>query len=139
MKSIDDELPAGLELSDPARTERVGAVLAAAMAELDVTVVVCWDTSEDTVLGHVVARELGAELVLAEEIEGIVSLLQPLPADARVALVAEEFRAHTGLAGLSGVVKHAAGELVAVAAGRGTPELAGTEAAAARLVRPEAG
>lgn len=139
MNGIEDQASTDVALSDPARTERVGTELAAAMDGLDVTTVVCWDVSEDAVLGHVVARELGAQLLLAVQIEGIVSLLAPLPAQARVALVGEEFRGPTGLAGLAGVVKHAGGETVAVAAAGGEPDLATTEAAAARLVRPEAG
>lgn len=137
MNGIENQAPTGIALTDPARTERVGAALAAAMDGLGVTAVVCWDNSEDAVLSHVVARELGTELILAVEIEGIVSLLQPLPAEARVALVAEEFRARTGLAGLAGVVRHAGGDTVAVGAVRGEPALDGTEAARARLVRPE--
>lgn len=137
MNAIEDQAPAGVALNDPTRTERVGGELATAMDGLSVTAVVCWDNTEDAVLGHVVARQLGTELVLAVGIEGIVSLLQSLPADARVALVAEEFRARTGVAGLAGVVRHAGGETVAVAAVRGEPALDGTDAARAQLVRPE--
>lgn len=124
-------------LRQPARTEQVGAALAAAVADLDIGTVVCWDTTEDAVLGHVAARELGAELCLAVEIEGIVSLLQPLSGDTRVALVSEEFKARTGLAGLAGVVRHSGGTVVAVGSVAAAPSVAGTEAEGARVVVAE--
>lgn len=135
--TMDDGQEAAMA-TDPVRTETVGATLAAAMAGIDVSTVVCWDSSEDAMLAHVVARELGAHLVLAVEIEGIVSLLHPLAEDARVALVAEEFPARTGLAGLAGVVRHAGGRVAVVGLVTGAVDVAGTEAADARVVRPEA-
>lgn len=134
--TTDDERGAAA-MTDPARTEQMGGAIAAEMASLDVSAVVCWDLSEDAVLAHVVARELGVGLVRAVEIEGIVALLQPVAEGARVALVAETFRARTGLAGLSGVVTHGGGTVVAVGAATGAVEATGTEAAGARVVRPD--
>lgn len=124
-------------LGDPERTERVGKAFAGQLADLDVSLIVCWDVPEDTVLAHVVARELGVGLGRAVEIEGILSLLQPLPESAQVALVAEAFRERTGLAGLAGVVRHGGGTVAAVAAATGLNDLADTKVAGARLVRPE--
>ncbi|MQA82806.1 MAG: hypothetical protein GEV10_30860 [Streptosporangiales bacterium] len=134
--TTDDERGAAA-MTDPARTERMGTAIATEVAALDASTVVCWDVSEDAVLAHVVARELGVDLVRAVEIEGIVALLQPIVDGARVVLVAETFRARTGLAGLSGVVTHAGGVVVAVGAATGVVEAAGTEAADARVVRPD--
>lgn len=134
--TTDDERGAAA-MTDPARTERMGKAIATEASALDVSTVVCWDLSEDAVLAHVVARELGVGLVRAVEIEGIVALLQPIADGARTALVAEIFRARTGLAGLSGVVAHAGGVVVAVGSASGAIEVADTEAAGARVVSPD--
>jgi hypothetical protein len=124
-------------LDDPARTERVGTALAGRLRDKGITAVVCWDDSEDAVVAHVVARELGVGLRLAEEIEGIVTLERPLPENAVVALVAEELTARTAVAGLAGVVRHSGARVAAVATVRTTAVVAETEAADATVLTAE--
>ncbi|WP_329238089.1 hypothetical protein OG417_35205 [Actinoallomurus sp. NBC_01490] len=125
-------------LRDPKRTERVGAALAERLRPHEPAFVVCWDTSEDVVLAHVVARELGADLLLANEIEGIVALEYALPDGATVVLVAESLDSPTAVAGLAGVVDHAKARVAAVATAHGRVEVAGTRAEGAAVVTAEA-
>lgn len=126
-----------LTLDDPARTERVGARLAERLRGHGITVVVCWDASEDAVLAHVVARELGVGLRLAEEVEGIITLERPLPEAAVVALVAEDLTARTAVAGLAGVTRHSGAQVAAVATTRTPAVVAETEAADAAVITAE--
>lgn len=121
-------------LNDPRRTERVGARLAERLADHRPTLVVCWDDSDDVVLAHVVARELGIELRLANEVEGIVALERPLPDGAVVALVAESLASRTAIGGLAGVVAHGGARVAAVATGGDAAEVADTGAATATVI-----
>lgn len=125
-------------LADPQLVERTGSGLAARLREVAPTAVACWDSSEDAVLAHVVARELGTGVWRATEIEGIVALERELPAGARVALVGERFRTGPAVAGLSGVVVHGGGSVVAVASVHPGAPVAGTDAERARVVTAEA-
>jgi len=124
-------------LDDPARTERVGIRLAELLAGKGVTAVVCWDSSEDAVLAHVVARELGVGLRLADEVEGIITLERPLPDDAAVALVGEELTARTAVSGLAGVARHSGARISAVATVRTPAIVEGTEAEGAPVITAE--
>lgn len=124
-------------LDDPARTERVGTRLAQRLAGQGITAIVCWDASEDAVLAHVVARELGVGLRLADEIEGIVTLERTLPDGAVVAMVGAELTARTAVSGLAGVVRHSGGRVAAVATVRTPAVVADTEAAGATVITAE--
>lgn len=124
---------------DPRRTESVGAELARRLPAIDNAVVVCWDVSDDAVLAHVVARELGVPLLRAGAIEGIVELEDALPAGATAVLVAEEFTGRTALAGLAGVVAHGGGRVAAVATARPGEPVTGTEAENATVIVAGAG
>lgn len=124
-------------LDDPARTERVGSGLAARLSGQGITTVVCWDTSEDAVLAHVVARELGVGLRLANEVEGIITLERPLPDDAVVGLVGEELTARTAVSGLAGVARHSGARVIAVATVATPAIVAGTEAEGASVITAE--
>lgn len=127
---------AALDFTEPARVERVGTSLAGQLGELHPSVVGCWDSSEDVVLAHVVARELGVGVRPAVEVEGIVSLLRPVGQGVRVALVGESFQ-HRSLAALAGVVRHDGGVVVGVGAVRGPVDTTGTEAAGATVAVAE--
>lgn len=134
MSAANDTSPT---LDDPARTERVGARLAERLAGKGVTAVVCWDSSEDAVIAHVVARELGVGLRLADEVEGIITLEHPLPDDALVALVGEELTARTAVSGLAGVTRHSGARIAAVATVRTPAIVEGTEAENAPVITAE--
>lgn len=124
-------------LDDPARTERVGIRLAERLGGLGVTAVACWDSSEDAVLAHVVARELGVGLRLANEVEGIITLERPLPDGTVVALVGEELTARTAVSGLAGVARHSGARVIAVATVRTPAIVEDTEAEGASVVTAE--
>jgi hypothetical protein len=124
-------------LDDPRLTERMGTRLAERLRDHKVNVVVCWDANEDVVLAHVVARELGVGLRIAQEVEGIVTLERPLPDDAIVALVAEDLSPRTAVAGLSGVVHHAGARIAAVATARTPAIVAGTRSQGASVITAE--
>ncbi|MGH3098808.1 MAG: hypothetical protein ACRDMV_22695 [Streptosporangiales bacterium] len=127
---------AALAFTEPTRVERVGTSLAENLSELRPSVVGCWDSSEDVVLAHVVARELGVGVRPAVEVEGIVSLLRPVGEGARVVLVAESFEPRS-LAALAGVMRHDGGTVVGVGAVTGPVDTTGTEAADAAVVVAE--
>lgn len=127
---------AALAFTEPTRVERVGTSLAEQLRQLQPSVVGCWDSSEDAVLAHVVARELGISTRPAVEIEGIVSLLRPVREGGRVVLVAESF-APRSLAALAGVMRHAGATVVGVGAVTGPVDTAETEAADAAVVTTE--
>lgn len=124
-------------LDDPARTERVGTRLADRLSGKGITAVVCWNASEDAVLAHVVARELGVGLRLADEIEGIITLEGVLPDGAVVALVGSELTARTAVSGLAGVARHSGGRIAAVATVRTPAVVTETEAAGATVITAE--
>jgi len=124
-------------LDDPARTERSGVRLAERLGGRGITAVVCWDASEDAVLAHVVARELGVELRLADEVEGIITLERPLPDGAVVALVGAELTARTAVSGLAGVARHSGARVAAVATVRTPAIVTETEAAGASVITAE--
>lgn len=124
-------------LGDPRHTERVGTRLAERLRGQKVNVVVSWDANEDVVLAHIVARELGVGLRIAQEVEGIVTLEHPLPDDAVVALVAQDLTARTAVAGLSGVVHHAGARIAAVATARTPAVVAGTSGRGASVITAE--
>lgn len=62
-------------LQSPATAETLGSALAAEISSLGATLIVVWDHHVETpVLGHVTARELGAELVYAYAHQGSLGL-----------------------------------------------------------------
>lgn len=62
-------------LQSPVTAETLGGALAADIASLGATLIVVWDHYVETpVLGHVIARELGAELVYAYAHQGSLGL-----------------------------------------------------------------
>lgn len=124
---------AAVPLHDPRRTERVGGALARQLGDRGVTAVVCWNSSEDIVLAHVVARELGVELRLADEAEGIVTLAAPLTPQDTVALVGESLEGRNAVGGLAGVVDHVGARVAAVATVEVPADVAGTTAESASV------
>ena len=114
------DTPQHTPLRDPARTE---AVLRAVPAQLPAAdAVVCWDTAEDAVLGHVLARELQVQLWVATEIAGILSLDGDLPQGARVVIASSRPTKPVDVTGLAGLVAHAGGRLVGFVGGEALTE-----------------
>jgi hypothetical protein len=92
-------------LQSPEVAEILGRRLAAAFNAGDVDSVVVWDQVESAVLGHVVARELHADLVYAYSVEGALGLsAAPAPAS-RVVLVSYDWAEDPGLDALVAFVE----------------------------------
>jgi hypothetical protein len=110
-------------LTDPAGLEQLGVAIARATEAAEPTTVLVWDGVEDRVVGHVVARELGALVVRAMTAGGVLDYDGQFgPAD-RVVLVADAYRNQQDLEAMQALVALHNGQVVAVAALVGTPVL----------------
>lgn len=103
-------------VGDPAAADVVGRALARRIRDAvqAVDLVAVWDFAEDAVLAHIVARELGARVVRASDVEGILELDTTVPDGARVVLLSDAFRRGT-LSPLAALLAHRGGVVVAVA------------------------
>lgn len=109
-------------LDDPAGAETLGAALAAAAGDSHPTRVLIWEDCP-TVLGHIVARELGATLVRGLDASGVLDHEGALASRDRVLLVADSFRSGFALNALLALVGQHRAILVGAAAFVSTPEL----------------
>lgn len=91
-------------LQTPAVAEILGKELANVMADSAPDTVLVWDQVESAVLGHVVARELGADLIYAFSIEGSLGLSGVLAAGTKAVVVSYDW---TELHGLDALVRFA--------------------------------
>ena len=73
-----------------------------------------WSSADTAVLAHVVARELGAELLPVAEDQGRILVSRPIGATARVAVIDIDWTDNLGLAPLTRAL---GGPTVVVAAG----------------------
>ncbi|MEV0052584.1 hypothetical protein AB0H34_19030 [Saccharopolyspora shandongensis] len=99
-------------LQDPAVPESLGAWLATELRRFQPRTVVLWADIATAVLGHVVARELGAQVVYAFADEGVLTLDGTMNAGERVALIGYDWPARLGLDPLVRLV-HNSGAVVA--------------------------
>jgi len=95
--------PADTTRESPALAEAVGQSLATALRPFTPDTVVLWNEPRTAVLGHVVARELGAEVIYAYSDEGILSLSATL--GRRIGLVDYEWDPYPGLVPLLRMVQ----------------------------------
>ncbi|MET7994727.1 hypothetical protein ABZU76_27920 [Amycolatopsis sp. NPDC005232] len=109
--------------TDPAATEVVGSALAELLAQHTLDQVAVWHGADDAVLAHVVARQLGATVTRASELEGVVGFHPPVTAGTRIALVGTAWEP-ARLRTLLNLAATARAEVVAVAAVLATPALA---------------
>jgi hypothetical protein len=107
----------------PHLIEAAGTALAAALASSDIDTVLTWDRPGDVVLGHVLARELGAIRVELYEAQGTVELSQPLLPGSRCVLAARAFDEVNHARGGLGAISSYGGRLLAVACVVGTQVL----------------
>jgi hypothetical protein len=84
---------------------------------------VVWDTSDESVLAHAVARSLGTQVLRASEVEGRLGLDRDLERGAPVVLLATRW-ADRRLAALRKLVENRGGRTVVVAAVLDSPALA---------------
>ncbi|GAA1197088.1 hypothetical protein [Pseudonocardia alaniniphila] len=101
-------------LDSPAVPEALGKALATVLRANDPDVVAFWSSADTAVLAHVVARELGAELLPVAEDQGRILVGRPIVATARVAVIDIDW---TGNLGLAPLARALGGPTVVVAAG----------------------
>ena len=89
-------------LQSPAVAEALGRGLAASLTSAAPDTVVVWDQVESAVLGHVVARELRADLVYAFSVEGSLGISGTLAPGSRAVAVSYDW---TELHGLDALVR----------------------------------
>lgn len=98
----------------PAVVESLGRALAAQLSEMSIDAVVLWCDPRAAVLGHVLARELGAEVIFAYSDLGILSLSATPGPGARAVLLDYVWEPDPGLVPLLTMVRHSA-EVAAIA------------------------
>jgi hypothetical protein len=87
---------------------------------------IVWDTSDEAVLAHVVARHLGIGVLRASEVEGLLGLDPDVGPGTPVALLATQW-GERRLATLRKLVANRGGRTVAVAAALDSPALAAVQ------------
>jgi len=100
---------------EPATVEAAGKALAARVSHLRPELVLTSDEWRDVLLGHVVARQLGARTTHVYDAQGTVELSGPLTPGVRCILVAPAFVQPNSVRAALGAVRHHRGEVVAVA------------------------
>ena len=83
---------------------------------------IVWDTSDEAVLAHAVARCLGIGVLRASEVEGMLGLDRDLESGVPVALLATQWGSQR-LATLRKLISNRGGQTVAVAAALDSPAL----------------
>ena len=120
-------------LADVAFAQGLPVQLVASNAGIE-RVGLLWEDPPDIVLGHVVARELGAIAVRSYNAEGLVELADPLPGASRVLLLTDAFR-EPGLArAMRAIAERHGGRVVAAAVLVETDALAAAGEAASPVV-----
>jgi hypothetical protein len=89
-------------LQTPAVAEILGKQLAKVVTAANPDTVIVWDQVESAVLGHVVARELGADLIYAFSVEGSLGLSGHLTEGSRAVVISYDW---TELHGLDAMVR----------------------------------
>jgi len=95
--STQATVPATITRASPSLVELLGTSLAAILLPFTPDTVVLWSDPLTTVLGHVTARELKANMIYAYSDEGILSLSSPPTARSRIALVDYNWEPYPGL------------------------------------------
>jgi hypothetical protein len=123
-RSVTTEtIPDGVvDRESPYVAEALGTALAERPSSHAVDTVVLWNDPYTTVLGHVLARELPADLIYANAEEGVLTLTAQPAQDSRVALLDYEWDAFPGLAPLLTMLRRSA-PVIAIAGA--TPASAG--------------
>lgn len=75
----------------PRYVEVLGHALAESLRPSSPETLVVWNTPDEAVLAHAVALQLGVSVRRASEVEGILTLDEPIAPGTRVALVATEW------------------------------------------------
>ncbi len=102
-------------LTDPAFAEEAGVDLAAQAKGLGIDFVLAWYEPESAILAHIIGRELGRQVVSAEDSEGLIELLEPAPAGGRGLLVADSFTGINSVRALIGAIANAGSSIAGIA------------------------
>lgn len=106
----------------PRYVDVLGRALAEAVRPFRPETLVVWNTPDEAVLANAVALHLGVTVRRASEVEGILTLDEPIASGMRVALAATEWDGRW-LATLRRLVFGSGGEIVVAAAVVGSPAL----------------
>lgn len=109
-------LPRYQPSKDPLGAEELACALAFALHGNTVDTVLVWDDGDDLVLAHIVARELGAIVLRAFEVEGLVLPMGDGGPAGAVVLLADAFRTRAAIRALRASAERDGGRVVAVAA-----------------------
>jgi adenine/guanine phosphoribosyltransferase-like PRPP-binding protein len=108
--------PPGDQLADPRAFESRAKQLADRLRPHDPQVVLVWETPASTVLGHVVARELGVTSLRCLDREGLATLTGALPPSGGIAVVGVELDSPEHLRAMIAVAQQHGLEVVVVGA-----------------------
>jgi adenine/guanine phosphoribosyltransferase-like PRPP-binding protein len=112
----------------PDAVETLGVALARALRPYQPTALVTWNSTDNGVLAHVVARELHVAVVAAYEDLGLLSLDRDLPSEGVVAVIAGMWRTPRELSALRELVRNQGATVAVAAAVIDTESLRTTEA-----------
>lgn len=119
-------------LFHPVGAEALGLRLAEALKPHGPTLVVTWDDIENSVLAHIVARELGVNAVRVVDASGVLDFDGAFGEADRAVIVADAFRSGFAINAMRALTEQHGGQVVAFAAIMSTPVL--TDMAAATAV-----
>ena len=111
-------------LQTPGVAEILGKELAEALAPTSPDTVLVWDQVESAVLGHVVARELDADLIYAYSVEGSLGLSGELTAGSRTVVVSYDWTEAHGLGALVSFAQSQGAEVSGIGSVVSAPESA---------------
>ncbi|MDX3107932.1 hypothetical protein ACIBO5_02675 [Nonomuraea angiospora] len=107
----------------PGDIETIGRAMADALRGYRPAAVVIWNTSDEAVLAHVIARELDISVVRAEQIEGVVVLHPDVAPGTEVALIATTWDRPEKVTTLQNLIATKQADVTVVAAVLHTPAL----------------
>lgn len=110
-------------LFDPPGAETLGRCLADALRSSQPTRVVVWEDIENSVLAHIVARQLGVTALRIIDASGVLDYDGSFGADDRVVIIADAFRNDFPINAMRALTESQGGRVVAFGALINTPAL----------------
>jgi hypothetical protein len=110
-------------LLDPPGAEALGRCLSDALHSCQPTRVVVWEDIENSVLAHIVARELGVTALRIIDASGVLDYDGSFGDDDRVVIVADAFRSDFPINAMRALIENHGGRVVAFGALLNTPAL----------------
>ncbi|MGC5585865.1 hypothetical protein [Ornithinimicrobium sp. W1665] len=100
---------------DPSGAELLGSSLAKAAQGTRPTAVMVWYDHEQSVLGHIVARELSARVIQAYEASGVLGVEGSLRATDRVLIVGDYFSSGPELQQMQALIRNHGAQSIGIA------------------------